>query len=44
MTNPVTELIHHPYVPPAGFAAPQPAIHKASTVIFKDVATLRARD
>jgi len=39
-----TELIHHPYQPPAGFEAPQPAIHKASTVIFPDVAAMRARD
>ena len=39
-----TELIHHPYQPPAGFEAPQPGVHKASTVIFKDVAAMRARD
>ncbi|MBA4176613.1 MAG: cystathionine beta-lyase [Leptothrix sp. (in: Bacteria)] len=39
-----TELIHHRYQPPAGFEAPQPAVHKASTVIFKDVAAMRARD
>ena len=39
-----TELIHHPYQPPAGFEAPQPAVHKASTVIFPDVAAMRARD
>lgn len=39
-----TELIHHPYRPPAGFEAPQGAVHKASTVIFPDVATLRSRD
>ena len=39
-----TELIHHSYQPPAGFAAPQPGVHKASTVLFKDVAALRARD
>ncbi len=38
------ELIAHPYTPPAGFEAPQVAVHKASTVIFKDVAALRARD
>lgn len=42
--KPVTDLIHHPYVPPAGFHAPQPGVFKASTVIFKDVAALRARD
>lgn len=39
-----TELIHHPYTPPAGFAAPQPGVHKASTVIFPNVAAMRARD
>ena len=39
-----TALIHHPYEPPAGFAAPQVGVHKASTVIFKDTAALRARD
>lgn len=39
-----TRLIHHAYEPPAGFMAPQPAVHKASTVIFKDVASMRARD
>ncbi|MBL8307199.1 MAG: PLP-dependent transferase [Rubrivivax sp.] len=39
-----TQLIHHPYRPPGGFEAPQPAVHKASTVIFRDVAAMRARD
>ena len=39
-----TQLIHHAYQAPAGFDAPQPAVHKASTVIFKDTAALRARD
>ena len=39
-----TQLIHHAYEPPAGFVAPQPAVHKASTVIFPDVASLRARE
>lgn len=39
-----TELIHHPYRPPAGFDAPQVAVHKASTVIFSDVAAMRSRD
>jgi len=41
---PSTRLIHHPYQPPAGFAAPQPGVHKASTVIFPSVAALQARD
>ena len=39
-----TELVHHPYLPPAGFAAPQVGVHKASTVIFPNVAAMRARD
>ncbi len=39
-----TALIHHPYQPPAGFEAPQPAVHKASTVFFPDVAALRSRE
>lgn len=39
-----TQLIHHDYEPPAGFMAPQPAVHKASTVIFPHVAALRARE
>ncbi len=39
-----TELIHHPYTPPAGFAAPQGPVHKASTVVFKNVAAMRSRD
>ncbi|HWI78922.1 MAG TPA: PLP-dependent transferase [Ramlibacter sp.] len=44
MSKPVTDLIHHPYVPPAGFAAPQPGVFKASTVLFPNVAALRARN
>lgn len=39
-----TTLIHHPYRAPEGFAAPQVGVHKASTVIFENVAALRARD
>jgi cystathionine beta-lyase len=38
-----TSLIHHPYEPPAGFGAVMPAVHKASTVTFPNVAALRAR-
>ncbi len=40
----ITALIHHPYQAPAGFEAVSPAVHKASTVIFKDTAALHARD
>lgn len=36
-----TALIHHPYAPPEGFAAPQPGVFKASTVIFPSVAAMR---
>ncbi|SDM39211.1 cystathionine beta-lyase [Oryzisolibacter propanilivorax] len=39
-----TQLVHHDYVPPAGFHAPQPAVHKASTVLFPNVAAMRARE
>lgn len=44
MTKPATDLIHHPYTPPDTFDAPQPGVFKASTVFFKDVAAMRARD
>ncbi|MBI5277015.1 MAG: PLP-dependent transferase [Burkholderiales bacterium] len=44
MSKASTDLIHHPYVPPAGFAAPQPGVYKASTVIFPNVAAVRARN
>jgi len=40
----ITRLIHHPYRAPAGFDAVPPAVHKASTVMFPNVAALRARD
>lgn len=39
-----TSLIHSDYVPPQGFAAFPTAIHHASTVLFKNVAAMRARD
>jgi cystathionine beta-lyase len=42
MTDFSTALIHHPYVPPQGFAAPQPGVFKASTVIFPSVAAMRS--
>ena len=38
-----TTLVHHPYVPPVEFAAPQPAVHKASTVLFPNVQAMRTR-
>lgn len=45
MTEPhlTTHLIHHPYAAPAEFSAPQLPVHKASTVFFPDVATMRSR-
>jgi len=39
-----TTLIHHPYEAPQGFAAPQQAVHKASTVFFPTVAAMRSRE
>lgn len=44
MSTPTTDLIHHPYTPPADFAAPQPGVFKASTVIFPNVAAMRGRE
>jgi cystathionine beta-lyase len=39
-----TSLIHSDYRAPDGFAAFPSAIHHASTVLFKDVAAMRARN
>ncbi len=39
-----TRLLHSDYEPPAGFEAFPTPIHRASTVIFKSVAAMRARD
>jgi len=39
-----TGLIHHPYVPPGEFQAPQPGVFKASTVYFPTVADMRQRE
>lgn len=41
---PATGLIHHPYVAPASFAAPQPGVFKASTVFFPNVAAMRSTE
>ena len=41
---PSTSLIHHPYVAPTSFAAPQPGVFKASTVFFPNVAALRSTE
>lgn len=39
-----TLLLHHPYTPPAGFAAVQAPAYRASTVFFDSVADLRNHD
>lgn len=39
----ITDLVQHGYEPPSGFGAVQPAVHKASTVFFENVAALRSR-
>jgi cysteine-S-conjugate beta-lyase len=44
MTDKTTALIHHPYQPPEGFAAPQPGVFKASTVFFPNVAAMRSHE
>ncbi len=44
MAHLTTELIHHAYVPPEGFEAPQPGVFKASTVFFPSVAAMRSRE
>jgi cystathionine beta-lyase len=44
MAHPTTALIHHAYVPPEGFEAPQPGVFKASTVFFPSVAAMRSRE
>lgn len=38
-----TSLIHHGYQAPEGFESPAVAVHKASTVFFRDVAHLRSQ-
>jgi cystathionine beta-lyase len=44
VTQPATNLIHHPYKPPEGFDSPQPGVFKASTVYFPTVAAMRSRE
>ena len=39
----VTDLLHHPYQPPAGWGAVPPGVFKASTVIFPDTRALKSR-
>ena len=40
----LTDLIHHPYQPPAAFAAPQPGVFKASSIFFPNVDAMRRWD
>ena len=44
MTERSTQLIHHPYRAPEGFAAVAPGVYKASTVIFPNVHALRTQE
>ena len=43
MNKKTTQLIHHPYAPPVGFASPAVPVHKGSTVFFDNVAAMRSR-
>lgn len=43
-THCTTRLIHHDYQPPQGFAAPQPAVYKASTIFLPNIAASRNRN
>jgi len=43
-TDLATRIVHHDYLPPVGFVAPQPGVYKASTVIFPNVAAMRTRE
>lgn len=38
-----TQLINHPYQPPEGFSAPQPPVHKASSIFLPSMAAARSR-
>ncbi|MGA2548793.1 MAG: cystathionine beta-lyase [Burkholderiaceae bacterium] len=46
MTRPsrATELLHSDYAAPSGFGSLSTPIHHASTITFRDVASMRARD
>ena len=43
MTDKKTQLIHHPYTAPQGFASPAVPVYKGSTVFFDNVAAMRSR-
>lgn len=38
-----TQLINHPYQAPEGFSAPQPAVHKASSIFLPSMEEARSR-
>lgn len=42
--SPQTSLVHSEYTPPAGFSALPSSIHHASTVLFPNIAAMRARN
>jgi len=42
--RPSTALIAHGYRPPTGFVSVQPAVYKASTIVFPNAAAVRARN
>ena len=44
MSDLSTQLIHHAYQAPEGFAAVAPGVHKASTVFFENVHALRTQE
>lgn len=44
MSDLSTQLIHHPYEAPAGFTGVNTPVYRASTIVFPNVAALRARD
>ena len=39
-----SQLIHHPYQPPAGFKGLQQPIYRASTVVFANMAAVALVD
>ncbi|THT99671.1 cystathionine beta-lyase [Lampropedia puyangensis] len=42
--SPSTQLIHHPYTPPEGFASPATPVAKGSTIFFPSMEAVRQRD
>lgn len=44
MTDKNTQLIHHPYRPPADYEATMPGMFKSSSILFPDMASVRRRN